>query len=168
MTAPKKRLGELIPDYLEYLEIDRNYSPYTIRNYRHYLSTFLDWLKRQTGGETIDPEEIDVGLIRKWRLYLSRQKTRSERPLSRTTQGYYILALRSLFDHLLKQDYGVVPLSKIKVPRGEGRVDEFLTVEQVNRHLAARGISTAKGLRDKDILDVLFLTGKRVEVMRKL
>ena len=37
-------LHQLINEFLEYLEIERNVSPLTIRNYGHYLNRFLDFL----------------------------------------------------------------------------------------------------------------------------
>ena len=36
-------LIELKMQYLEYLEIEKNRSQLTVRNYDHYLSRFFDW-----------------------------------------------------------------------------------------------------------------------------
>lgn len=169
MGEPKKKsVAELTEEYLEYLEVERNYSSYTIRNYGHHLSKFVDWLGHWFGNKSVFPEQIDSELVRKWRLHLSRQQTRTGSPLSTTTQGYYIIALRSFFDYLIKRDYEVLSLSKIEVPKGKGRIVEFLTLEQVNKLLAAPSISTPRGLRDKAILEVLFSTGMRVSEVVKL
>ncbi len=158
----------LVVEYLEYLEIEKNYSPYTIRNYRHYLYEFVDWLNEFSDGEITDPEKIGPDIIRQWRLHLSRRTTRSGTPLSRTTQGYYIISLRSFFDYLIKRDHDVLALSKIEVPKAEGRTVDFLTVEQVERLLDAPEISTPQGLRDKAILEVLYSTGMRVSEVVKM
>ena len=169
MGEPKKKtVAELTKEYLEYLEVERNYSPYTIRNYGHHLKQFVNWLNHWFGNQPVFPEKIDSELVRKWRLHLSRQQTRSGSPLSTTTQGYYIIALRSFFDYLIKRDYEVLPLSKIEVPKGKGRIVEFLSLGQINKLLAAPSISTPKGLRDKAILEILFSTGMRVSEVVKL
>ncbi len=52
-------LSALIADFLEYLELERNASQLTIRNYDHYLKRFLEF-----AGD-IEPKDIDLGLIRK-------------------------------------------------------------------------------------------------------
>ena len=36
-------IRQLLVDFLEYLEIERNRSQKTIENYHHYLNRFLDW-----------------------------------------------------------------------------------------------------------------------------
>jgi len=37
----RSEVDRLIEEFLEYLEIEKNCSPLTIRNYRHYLKRFL-------------------------------------------------------------------------------------------------------------------------------
>ena len=37
------RLNRLLIDFLEYLEVERQLSGFTIRNYHHYLRRFIDW-----------------------------------------------------------------------------------------------------------------------------
>ena len=83
-------LSVLITDFLEYLELERNVSQLTIRNYDHYLKRFLQF----TGN--IGPEAIDLNLIRKYRLYLSRwSDPKTKKPLKRITQNYFMIALRA-------------------------------------------------------------------------
>jgi site-specific recombinase XerD len=47
-------LSALIVDFLEYLELERNASQLTIKNYDHYLKRFLDFAK------DIEPEYITI------------------------------------------------------------------------------------------------------------
>jgi len=44
ISASFMDLASLINDFLEYLEIERNVSKLTIRNYRHYLERFLGFM----------------------------------------------------------------------------------------------------------------------------
>jgi len=55
MTAKRKthkkhenELQRLVEDFLEYLEIERNCSPLTRRNYKHYLNRFVEWVDSYT------------------------------------------------------------------------------------------------------------------------
>lgn len=59
-------LSKLITDFLEHLEVEKNASQLTIRNYDHYLKRFLEF-----AGD-IDPKEINQEKVRKYRVFLAR------------------------------------------------------------------------------------------------
>jgi len=158
---PVSTITHLIQQFLEYLELEKNCSPLTIRNYRIYLKRFSQWLEDTKKGD-ITIEKVDLAIIRSYRLYLSRYVDENGLPLKRTTQSYYIIALRSFLKWLTKQDYHVLAPEKIELPKGESRSLKFLTNDQVLLLLAQPAISTEIGLRDKAILEVLFSTGLRV------
>ncbi|MBI4137351.1 site-specific integrase, partial [Candidatus Roizmanbacteria bacterium] len=40
-------LSELITRFLEHLEVERNVSQLTIRNYHHYLNRFMNFLSKR-------------------------------------------------------------------------------------------------------------------------
>lgn len=48
-------LQKLLIDFLEYLELERNVSKLTIRNYKHYLERFLTFL----GANSPTPPRVD-------------------------------------------------------------------------------------------------------------
>ena len=74
-------LSALITDFLEYLELERKTSELTIKNYDHYLKRLLDF-----AGD-IDPKDIDLNMVRKYRLYLARwTDAKTKKPLKRITQ----------------------------------------------------------------------------------
>ena len=151
---------ESIKAFLEHLEVERNLSQFTVRNYSHYLRRWLGWWLKRNQRQTM--EDLTLEDIRAWRLGLARQN------LSQVTQGYHVIALRSWLRWLVKQDVKTVLPEKIDVPKGESRTLKFLSREQVERLLAAPSISDEKGLRDKAILEVLFSTGLRVSELTGL
>ena len=55
-------LSALINDYLEYLELEKNSSQKTIRNYDHYLKRFIDFVYNsiENGGFEVDDGFISV------------------------------------------------------------------------------------------------------------
>jgi len=166
---PKEKqnyLEESVDKFLEYLEIERNVSPLTIRNYRHYLGRFCRWAAEKVAADT--PAKIDIEIIRRYRLYLARYVDQNNLTLKRVTQSYYLIALRSFLKWLVKNDQKVLPPEKIELPKTESRSLKFLTVEQLDRLLAQPKISEARGLRDKAILEVLYSTGLRVSELVKL
>ena len=93
--ADSKTLDKLLIDFLEYLEVERQVSGYTIRNYHHYLRRFIDWMKRRVKNPKAG--DISLQVVTKYRLFLSRYVDEKGNPLSRTTQSYHVIALRSWF-----------------------------------------------------------------------
>jgi site-specific recombinase XerD len=160
-------ITHLIQQFLEYLELEKNSSPLTIRNYRIYLKRFSDWIYDKKKDD-ISIENIDLPTIRSYRLFLSRFTDENGLPLKRTTQGFYIIALRSFLKWLIKQDYKVLAPEKIELPKGESRSLKFLNSDQVELLLSQPKISSEIGLRDKALLEVLFSTGLRVSELTSL
>ncbi len=152
-------------DFLEHLEVERNVSRLTIRNYRHYLNRFIDWFKDR--GLT-DLKQLDQDVLRKYRVYLARYVDDQERVLSKRTQSYHVIALRSWFKWLIKNDIEVLHPEKIDLPKAEAKHMKFLHVEQVERLLSQPNLSKKNGLRDKSMLEVLFSTGLRVSELVSL
>lgn len=167
--SAKPELAKKILGFLEYLEIEKGSSPLTIRNYRHYLGRFRCWMKDNGYVQTIG--NIDQEVLRKYRLYLSRLPAgpnRKNENISKKTQGYHIIALRSFLKWLIRRDYEVISPDKIDVPKSESKQIKFLTGTQVDRLLNAPTAGTIIGKRDRAILEVLFSTGLRVSELIKL
>lgn len=45
--AKSSEIERKVSKFLEYLEVERGSSPLTLRNYRHYLGRFVNWLKKE-------------------------------------------------------------------------------------------------------------------------
>ncbi|MEK9146750.1 MAG: tyrosine-type recombinase/integrase [Patescibacteria group bacterium] len=160
-------LPALVDEFLEYLEIERNLSPLTIRDYRHYLNHFLDWSR--ANSPITKPQDITVELVRKYRVYLAHYNSpNGNLPLKKVTQNYYVIALRSFLKYLIRKDLAVVSPDKIELPKAESRSLKFLDRDQLERLLAQPDISTERGVRDKTLMETLFSTGLRVSELCKL
>jgi len=159
-------LQKLVNEFLEHLEIERNCSALTIRDYRHYLTHFLEWLKDV--GSSPTEATLDVELVRRYRLHLSRFVNDQDQPLKRVTQGYYVIALRSFLKYLAKRDIDTLSPEKIDIPKGESRSLKFLTHDQLQRLFTQPDTSQEAGLRDRAILETLFSTGMRISELVKL
>ncbi len=161
----------LITEFLEYLEIERNLSPLTIRDYKHYLNHFAAW--SAANSPISNPGDMTVELVRKYRVYLAHLNSTNGPPagglpLKKVTQNYYVIALRSFLKYLIRKDLAVVSPDKIELPKTESRSLKFLDRDQLERLLVQPDVSTERGLRDKAILEMLFSTGLRVSEMCKL
>jgi len=156
-------LSELVKQFLEHLEVERNVSQLTIRNYAHYLERFLEFL-----GPDAAVKDITADRIREYRLFLSRFVDTHGLSLKRVTQNYHLIALRSFLKYLMKRDVPAVSPEKIDLAKAESRSIKFLEREQIERLLTMPVLSDEEGLRDKAILETLFSTGLRVSELVSL
>jgi site-specific recombinase XerD len=164
MAIPTQPQAALIT-FLEHLEVERNVSRLTIRNYGHYLRRFVQWFMDHGYTEL---KQLDQDVVRQYRVYLARYEDDKGRTLSKKTQSYHAIALRSWLKWLVKNDVAVLQPEKIDLPKVESRQMRFLSVENVERLLSQPSLSSKTGLRDKALLEVLFSTGLRVSELVSL
>ena len=163
-----KSFNNYILDFLEYCELDQNLSPATVRMYDYYLHHFETWAKKEL-GRAVKLSDFTPPLIRKYRLFLSRVKSKkTKKALAKTTQRAHIVALRSFVNFLEKQDIEVIASSRIDLGKAEGRSLKFLEEKQLRQLFSACDTKTLTGIRDRAILEVLFSTGLRVSELVSL
>jgi site-specific recombinase XerD len=156
-------LSTFIIDFLEYLELERNVSQRTIKNYDHYLKRFLDF-----AGD-IDPKDINLEKVRKYRLYLSRYTDpETKKPLKRKTQNFFMIALRAFLRYLARIDVQSLAAEKVELGDQDPSPLKVLDDDSLGSLLKAPDATTRDGLRDKAILETLFSTGLRVSELSSL
>ncbi len=160
-------LLDQITEFLEYLQIEKNCSPLTIRNYKHYLLRFDKWLI-ESSPTPPSVEQINSETIRRYRLFLSRLSDSHGLTLMRVTQNYHLIALRALLRYLVKKDIKTMAPDRIDLSKAESHSLKFLSRDQLTRLINQPDMSTAQGLRDKAIMELLFSTGLRVSELVKL
>ncbi len=151
--------------FLEHLEVERNVSKLTIRNYGQYLRKFIAWFHEQ-GHDDI--KDLNQDLVREYRLFLSREPDGKGGTLAKKTQSYYVISLRSFLKWLVKNDKPVLHPEKIDLPKADSQHMKFLNRDKVEKLLAQPELSNPAGFRDRAILEVLFSTGLRVSELVKL
>lgn len=164
MKKDLKPIIEHINDFLEYLDIEKGLSNKSQETYQRFLRKFVKWLKINK-LEFLSPPELTEEHIRKYRVFLSQTFNRkTKEPLKKSTQNYYLIALRNLLNYFTERDIPSLPAEKIKLIRSkfDERMIKFLPIEQIKKLLEAPKTSTLTGLRDRAILETLFSTGLRV------
>lgn len=165
MSTLPTSLPQLVTEFLEHLEVERNLSQLTLRDYAHYLNRFTEWFHAQ-GHKDI--KKLDRQLLKKYRVYLSRYEDDIGRTLSLSTQSYHVIALRSWLKWMVKNDLEVLHPEKVDLPKPEPQSMKFLSSEDMERLLSQPQLSSKTGYRDKAILEVLFSTGLRVSELVSL
>ena len=169
MKKSEKPLPQHLSDFLEWLEIEKGLSQKTKDNYFRFLKKFLYFLKIND-LENLKPHQLTKEHIWKYRVFLAHQRLpKTKKSLKKSTQSYYLIALRSLLTFFADRDILSLPPEKIKLPkRKKERKIKFLDIDQIERLLNAPDTTTLIGLRDKAILETLFSTGVRVAELTAL
>jgi len=165
MKKSSKPLTHHLTDFLDWLDIEKGLASKSQENYARFLKKFTDWLNAN-GLQNLKPHELSPEHIWKYRVYLSRS---SKHPLKKSTQNYYLIALRALLNYFTERDILALPTEKIKLSKDKReREIHFLTLEQLKKLFASPDISEASGLRDRAILETFFSTGLRISELVSL
>jgi len=159
MEKSQKPLTQHLTSFLDWLDIEKGLSNKSQENYSRFLKKFIDWL-RKNNLEDLKPHELSPAHIWDYRVYLSRH---SKKPLKKSTQNYYLIALRSLLNYFADRDILSLPSEKIKLAKDKDEKKvHFLNLEQVEKLVSIPNTQKINGLRDRAILETLFSTGLRI------
>ena len=144
---------EIIEEYLNYLEYNKNYSLKTIDNYRLDLNDYFNYLNKEClDYKSVEYEDL-MGLFEHFeKLKLSSKSIR--RHIS-SLKGFYKYLNRKniIFDNPF--DYVVLPKKETKLPR-------FLSYDELLEIFHNLEIKDEYDLRDRLILELMYATGVRV------
>ncbi|MCX6722512.1 MAG: tyrosine-type recombinase/integrase, partial [Candidatus Staskawiczbacteria bacterium] len=169
MNKSSKPIPKHINDFLDWIDIEKGLSAKTQENYRRFLEKFLGWLKSQH-LEGLLPHYLTSDHIWDYRVFLSRKShTFDGQPLKKTTQNYYLIALRALLGYFVAKDILSLPPDKITLSRPDKeKTVKFLSLEQLEKLFSAPAIENIQGLRDRAILESFFSTGMRISELTSL
>ena len=147
-------MEQVMPDFITYLTNERNASKSTVSSYCRDLERMFQFLDGKGIKKTDDVTPISLN---SYILYLEKEG------FSISTVSRNVASMKAYFHYafgrrLIEKD----PTRTIKAPHIEKRVPGVLTQEQVTRLLEQPSRNTAKGIRDKAMLELLYATGIRV------
>ncbi len=153
-------MQEVFDKYINYLEAERNVSPYTVRNYTTDLLGFFQFL-RDEGISSLN--EVDRHTLRD---YLSQLM---EQGFVKASIARKLSAIRSFYRYLLREEMiATSPVATTSSPKLDKRLPSFLTIDEMNRLLEAPDLSTPQGQRDRAIMELLYAAGLRVSELVNL
>lgn len=164
-----KPIIKYLIDFLDYCEVEKGLSSKTQENYTRFLRKFFGWLK-ETKLENLSPKDLSPDHIWQYKVYLSRHiDPKTRKTLKKTTQNYYLIALRSLLEFFAEKNITSLPSSKVKLAKDKADKEiKFLKLDQLSRLLTAPNAGNIIGLRDRALLETLFSTGLRVAELAAL
>lgn len=137
----------------------RELSNNTVDAYKRDIKKFNDFLSKRK-EDTID---VDIVSIMAY-VQILKKEGRANSSIIRN-----LVSLRNFYKYLIKS--GKIhdnPLVNYEVPKNKRNIPEILTVDEVDRFLAAPDCSNYKGVRDKTMLEIMYAAGIKVSELLNL
>jgi integrase/recombinase XerD len=153
------KIARLIPVYIDHLR-SCGRAAHTIKGIRSSLKNFVRFLESENLTEL---EELTGQALEEYRSELSFSLTAKGTPLARSTQIQRLCNVKGFTAFLKAKDYLFQdPAEALAVPNQPQRLPRaILSAKEVAKLMAAPDMRTAKGYRNRIILEVLYDTGVR-------
>ncbi len=145
---------KIIKDYLEYLKYQKNYSDYTVLNYKNDILEFFDYLSR----EGLNFKKVEYSDIRFYLMYLKDDKHDDNSSVSRK-----LSSLRGLYKYMANE--GIIKtnvFSLVNAPKKSKKLPRYFEYNELEELFLVPDINTSLGQRDLLLLEMLYATGVRV------
>lgn len=139
--------------YLDWIAVERNLSERTIDSYARDLRSFVESLhaQRLRTLEAVEPVHVARWL-----------RSLSERGLAASSQTRALSAVRQLCAYFVQQGtFEASPAADVQGPRVKRKLPGVLSRAEMERMLAAPKVDTARGQRDKAMLELMYAAGLR-------
>ncbi len=154
-TKPKT----IVTRYKQYLVLEKALSPNTVDAYLQDLSKLIDFLK----GEQTDLLDVTLDKLEQFVAGLH------DIGIHPRSQARIISGIHSFYRFLFLEDFiKTDPSESLEGPRIGMHLPEVLTVEEIDRIIAAVDLSKAEGQRNRAILETLYSCGLRVSELCNL
>ncbi len=146
---------EAISEFKTYLRLERSLSENSILAYSRDIEKFYSFI-RMTGCE-LCPEEAGLEDFKEFIQWIN------EMGLSARSQARIISGLKTFYKFLLLEDkIDNDPTALLEAPNIGRKLPGILSIEEIDKLLAAIDLSKPLGARDKAMLEVLYSCGLRV------
>ena len=151
-----------IEAFLEYLRLERNYSPRTIGEYQNDLGAFETYYK--TVESTLSWEKVDPDIVRDWMVSMM------EAGRAATTVNRRLSALRTFYRYLLKRGWVEFdPVRNVQGPKKKKSLPVFVRENDMDSLLDGGFFAEDfLGKRDKLIVNMFYVTGVRLSELTGL
>lgn len=157
-----------ILSFMNYLKVERGFSPHTLRAYMNDLEQFCDFvqcgpvaLSREAGEERARPSLAALRRADKHnvRSFLAHVQTAGN---TGRTAARKLASLRAAYKFFMRNGkLDENPAAGVKSPRLPKELPDVLSIPEVTQLLEAPDTSDALGKRDRALLEVLYSSGIR-------
>jgi len=150
-----------IKGFKAFLQLEKSLSINSVEAYLHDIEKFiqfLDYHKIQAQPETIELKQLQDFL--KWA---------NELGMSPRTQARVISGIKAFYKYLILENViKINPTELLESPKLGRKLPDTLSVEEIDKLIAALDLSTPEGQRNKAMLETLYSSGLRVSELTNL
>jgi integrase/recombinase XerD len=155
----RERRPDAVEAYLDHLRVERRLADHTLESYAHDLAELTAFAAAQNRPS----EELARGDLEAF------ARAQMSRGLSPRTVARMVAAIRGFYrfltiDRRIEHD----PADDLHAPRSWPSLPKFLSPEEVDALIAQPDVSTARGVRDRAMIELLYATGLRVSELVSL
>lgn len=144
-------MNRYLEKFLFFLEIERNYSPHTILNYKLDLMEFVRF---------IEEKPLEKVIYNDFRRFLAQLRSQQYKP---RTLARKLSSIRSFFKFLQREGYiKENPAVLLMTPKLDKTLPHFLSEKEIVDLIEAPSIMQSAGQRDRAIFETLYSSGLRV------
>lgn len=142
--------------FLDYLKLERNYSPATVKHYRNDLKEFERFF--QGLDQQLSWESVDSDIVRRWMEYMM------DKGNAASSVNRRLSALRSFYRYALRRNLVVKdPVHGIQGPKRKRPLPQFLKESEMDRLLDERmWTDSYKDVLARTIIVTFYETGVRI------
>ncbi len=153
----------LIEKFCYYLHAN-NYSKTSIQSYQGALEFYLKFLK----NKKLSKRKYFLSKTAvKFKKYLLVYKKKNGKKLSNETSSTYFSKVKVFHDYLMRESYILINPYKLleTIKTSKQLIKKSIPVDDIERIMSIPDLNTARGFRDRAILEALYSTGiRRAEI----
>lgn len=146
-------MEKFIDEFLKYLNEQKNYSYYTIENYKKDLEEYTKFLS----DNNYKYNDMDYKKCTKYLIFLNEKK------FKKTSISRRLSSIRTFYKYLVLNDYvNSNPFLLVSSPKKEKKIPKFINYQGIDEIFNVSDIKTKEGQREKLILEILYGSGIRI------
>lgn len=152
-------LKDATREFLQFLKLNRNASPHTVRAYDTDLTQFVEFISARDRSKPsrVPVTALDADGVRGF------LESLHSRGISRASAARRLAALRTFSRYLVREGrLPDDPTQLVGAPRREQTLPQHLDLSQVDQVICTPDVNQAAGRRDRAILELFYASGLRL------
>lgn len=161
MAENSEKWNKAAKGFEQYIRLEKGLSRNTVDAYMRDFTTFAGFILRQYD---VPPTKVEQYMVERYLGYLFEECKHAKASQARELSG-----VKSFFNYLLLNDkIEQSPTELIATPKRSRQLPDVLTVEEVELIINSIPLDSAKGKRDRAMLELLYSCGLRVSELTSL
>ena len=161
MAENSEKWNRLAKGFKQYIKLEKGLSDNTVEAYMRDYTNFAGFILRQYD---VPPTKVEQYMVERYLAFLFEECKHAKASQARELSG-----VKAFFNYLLINDkIEQSPTELISAPKRTRHLPDVLTVEEVEQIINSIPLDTAKGKRDRAMLELLYSCGLRVSELTAL